>query len=160
LLSELHRYIVGIVSMQNHRSNMVYVVSLGPGSPQWATTTWIDFVEKHHCYFHPFAPNWPKEPPNYLGLRYRGQLQSVHHIDEWQIVDSLDGLPGVRPGDNVQGQHFLYRLGPPIRPPRPVLNGKSITRAVRAWAMLDLLLTSQTISEAAQKTKARLQQDD
>jgi hypothetical protein len=29
------------------------------------------------------------QPPNYIGFRYEGRLQSVHHIDSFKIVHNL-----------------------------------------------------------------------
>src|SRR5690606_6250025 len=104
-------------SVQNQQSNMVYVVSLGPGTPEWSSTSWIDFVEQERCYFHPFGKSGgPKEPPNYIGVRYKGRLQSIHHIESWKVVDSLAGVPGVDPRRGPEGPFLLYDLGPPIVP--------------------------------------------
>lgn len=104
LLAELHAYLTRIVSMQNPQSSLVYVVSLGSGTPEWSRLSWIDFVEKERLYFHPMGRGgWPKEPPNYIGVRYRGHLQSIHHVDAWEIVDSLERVPGMGPGRNVEG---------------------------------------------------------
>ena len=161
LLAQLRGYLARIVSMQNQQSNLVYVVSLGSGAPEWSQLSWIDFVEKERCYFHPVGRGgWPKEPPNYIGVRYRGHLQSIHHVNSWELVDSLDGLSGVRPGRNAEGPLFLYRLGPPILPPKPTPAGDRIKRSARVWAMLDLLLTCDTVTDAMLETKRRLQETD
>lgn len=44
--------------------------------------------------------------------------------------------------------HFIYTLGPAIKPSKIVKNGPGVRRAARVWAMLDLLLTSDTITES------------
>jgi hypothetical protein len=49
---------------------------------------------------------------------------------------------------------LLYTLGKPIIPNHEVKAGR-IYRASRVWAMLDLLLTCRSISEAVAKTKGR-----
>ena len=51
--------------------------------------------------------------------------------------------------------HYLYHLGPTIRPAHEVKAGKKIIRSMRVWAMLDLLLTSQTIQDARDNSHAR-----
>ena len=76
--------------MERQTDNNVFVVVLGqspmvPGQ----THTWIDVVEKDKCYFHPVGNHWPVRPPNYIGFRYRGRLQSVHHIESFEIVEDL-----------------------------------------------------------------------
>lgn len=142
--------------MQDQNSNMVYVVSLGAGTPEWSTISWRDIVNKKRRYFHPVGKGWPKEPPNYLGIRYDGRLQAIHHVDSWKIVDSLDeDFPEVRRG-KLESPHYIYQLGDPMRPDHEVKGGK-IVQANRCSAMLDLLLTSRTISEARDLTQERVQ---
>jgi hypothetical protein len=54
--------------------------------------------------------------------------------------------------------HFLYSLGPAIKPTRRVPtngNGHSIFRSGRKWVFIDLLLTAGSIAEAAHLTKQR-----
>jgi hypothetical protein len=53
--------------------------------------------------------------------------------------------------------HYLYRLGPPIVPPRVVRPGKIYAPGPK-WAMLDLLLSCATVGEAASKSWARLKE--
>jgi len=48
----------------------------------------------------------------------------------------------------------MYSLGPAIEPPHVVKNGK-VTRALRVWVAIGLLLTCETISEARDKTAER-----
>ena len=50
--------------------------------------------------------------------------------------------------------HYLYRLGPAIRPSQEVRTG-NIFRNGRVGAHLDLLLTATTIAEARDQSKAR-----
>jgi hypothetical protein len=51
--------------------------------------------------------------------------------------------------------HYVYRLGPAIIPSRTVKTGK-LYKNGRVWAMLDTLLTCDSISEARDLTKTRL----
>lgn len=157
LLRQLYRYFERIVKMQNQDSNMVYVVSLGKGKAKWCKLTWYEFMLQKLKYFHPFGGNgWPKVPPNYIAFRYNGQLQSIHHIDGCQIVD---GLYKVFPEEiskyKCDHKHLVYDLGPAIRPTKKIKTGNIFPNG-RVWAMLDLLLTCNTISEARDKTKKRL----
>lgn len=153
LLSELQNYVSTIVNMQNKESNWVYVVALGRWP--WGGTTFVDIVEKEHRYFHPFGRSgWPKEPPNYLGFRYDGQLQGVRHVQSATVVQDLHTVHKSAPKD-VFGPHMIYRLGPKIVPSKEVKTGK-VFRNGRIWAAVDLLLTCETISDARDMTKARL----
>ncbi len=106
-------------------------------------------------YHYPSIGSYPKVVPNYMGFRYDGRLQSVHHVDDYAIVDTLHGhVPGA-PDAMWEVPHFLLRLGPPIRPDHEVRTGKGIVRSARVTVDIDLLLTSSTITEAFHQSTAR-----
>lgn len=157
LLIELQEYLKGIMTMQNIQSNMVYVVALGVNKPDRCDISWIDIVQKYNRYFCPVGGNgWPKDPPNYIAFRYYGKLQSIHHIDSYVITKNVhDEVPDM-PDEVWDGNCFVYKLGPAIIPSKTVKTG-NIFRNGRVWAMFDILLTADTISEARDKTKQRLE---
>lgn len=158
LLGELQIYLKKVATMQKLDTNWVYVVSLGSGNPDGASISWVDIIEKKHMYFHPVGKGWPKEPPTYVAFRYGGKLQSIHHVNEFQVSMNLrDQIPELAAGFGSDGPNFLYTLGPAIRPPRETRTGAGIKRNSRRWVSLDLLLTSETISEAWEKTRERWQ---
>jgi hypothetical protein len=157
LMQEFRSYLATIVNMQPQESNWVYVVSLA--DREWAPgLTYIDTVEKRRRYFHPCGGvgRWPTEPPNYIGFRYYGRLQSIHHVESWEVVRNFHLHFHESPSWEEKEPHFLYKLGPPIRPSHDVKSGK-VVRAIRVWAMLDLLLTSRTISGARDASYKRAQ---
>lgn len=154
LLDQLRIYLRRIARMQDLTSNMVYVVALSGELPEGSTLTWRDIVEKRGMYFHPVGGNYPREPVNYVGFRYDGRLQSVRHVEAWEVVSELGKrIPGCR--HPLSGPHYLYTLGPPVVPSKAVRNG-NIVMANRAYAAIDLLLTCDTISDAARLTRERL----
>jgi len=153
LIRELVRYLRFIMSKQQRDSNLVFVVSLGSHTNKGWVTSWIDIVRKYSRYFHPVGGRWPKDPPNYMGFRYYGQLQSIHHVDEYKIIENLKrACPGI-PNVPVT-PHYLYNLGPAIVPPRVVKNGK-VYPSGRVWCAIDTLLTCSTVSKARDLTQAR-----
>jgi len=158
LLKQLRYYLRRIVRMQDQESNMVYVVSLGGGTPRWSKLTWRDIVNKRSRYFHPVGGGkggWRREPPNYMGFRYKGKLQSIHHVESWKIVDELHtDIPEIS-SDAIPKRHYLYVLGKPIIPPRDVKNGDIYPQG-RYNVMIDLLLTCETVREARDLTQQRL----
>jgi len=159
LLRQFRVYLKGVLPMQDQDSNRVYVVSLNRKCHADSKITYIDIVKKKGCYFHPVGHGYPKVPLNYLGFRYDGKLQHIHHVESWDEVEDLhDGIREI-PSKKIQ-PHYLYRLGPAIVPSKDVKNGSSVQRAARRWAMLDLLLTSNTISEAVELTKQREQKEE
>ena len=58
------------------------------------------------------------------------------------------------PDEEWTENHFVYSLGPAIVPGKTVKTG-NIYRSGRVWAMLDTLLTCDTISEARDTSYAR-----
>ena len=141
--------------MQDLTSNMVYVVVLSHDRPADSEITWREIVEKHGKYFHPVGGSYPREPVNYIGFRYGGQLRAIRHAQRCEVVTGLDDcVPGCRL--SLDGPHYLYTLGPPIVPAKPVRNGK-VVMANRVYAAIDLLLTCDTISEAGELTRKRLE---
>jgi uncharacterized membrane protein len=84
-------------------------------------------------------------------------LQSIHHVESAEVIKNFHPHFPERPDKEEKEPHFLDRLGPPSRPAHEVKNGK-VRRNARRWAMFDLLLTSKTISDACEATKARLKQ--
>ena len=155
--SELATYLRGVAEMRDTDSNSVYVVALGSGAwAGWGDMTMIRIVEETGRYFFPATgKNWPKMAPNYMGFRYRGTLQSIHHVESYVIHGNpyieIPGAPDL-PWDEP---HYVLRLGPPIRPDHEVRTGPSIVQANRVWCDIDLLLTSATITDALVATRAR-----
>jgi hypothetical protein len=114
-LEQFREHLLEFVMVACVIDNRVFVVSLSQypmldGKPH----TWIDVVEQERRYFHPVGQNWFVQPPNYVGFRYRGQLQSVHHVDSFEIVENL-AVHNPR-WIETDRDHFVYRLGPPTQP--------------------------------------------
>jgi len=156
-LGQLSLFLGDIQTMQNQRSNEVFVVSLGAQEILKKTGyTWIDVVVRDRKYFHPVGlRGFPAEPVNYVGFRYGGKLQSVHHVASYEVVRNLQKRNKKWP--STDAPHFIYVLGPPMRPAGPIATGK-IYKNGRVWCLIDTLLSGEfdTISEARDATKNRL----
>ena len=150
----------GVITMQNRFTNWVYVVSLGSDIPEWSDISWIDIANKKLKYFYPFDhKSWPNEPPNYIAFRYYSKLQSIHHIERYQVAEEMhSNIPEIKAG--AWEPHFLFDLGKPFRPDHDVPTGPRIKRANRVWVLLDTLFTSDTISDALTETEKRKAQED
>jgi hypothetical protein len=160
LLLELHRYLKGLMTMQNVTSNLAYVVALGQEPLDWSSLTFKDTVVERGYYYHPVGGKrggWPHTPPNYIGFRFDGRLQQIRHVDGYEVITRPhEYIPEIIPEADWSAEpHFLYTLGPVIEPQQPIRTGK-IFRSQRVWCALDLLLTSETIREARDKTQERL----
>jgi DNA-binding transcriptional regulator YiaG len=157
-LREFVKHLNGFAAMRDVTDNSVFVVSLGAGPMPDRTQTWIEVVERDRCYFHPVGRAWPSQPPNYLGFRYSGQLQSVHHVDSFEIVRNVSSInPNWL---ETEIDQFVYRLGPPMKPAQVVTTG-NIPRDGRVWCALDTLLSGAylTISDARDETQRRNRPD-
>ena len=167
VLDELKGYIGRIMTTQNKNTNWVYVVSLGMAKAEVTTEegkvlagdiTYVDIVRKHNVYSCPIGGGkggWPKEPLTYIGFRYDGKLQSIHHIESYVITDNLHPYIPELPDVTLSQTHFVYKLGPGIVPAKEVKTGKKIVMSNRVWAHIDALLTADTISEAMDISRAR-----
>jgi len=153
VLDEFLTYLETAMPVQDQESNLVYVVSLSLDTPKGWGISSIDIVEKLGRYFHPVGDRWPKEPPNYLGFRYHGKLQSIRHVDGYEIgTNPHKFFKEIPSGD--WDPHFFYTLGPPITPPHDVRTG-NIFRNHRVRAALDLLLTCKSVAKARDETDKR-----
>jgi len=154
LLDDILIYLKEVIDMQRIDSNWVYVVAIGKVVPKKWRISYFDIVEKKRYYFHPIGGNgWPKEPPNYIALRYYGRLQSIHHIEGVEIITHMHRRIKEIP-DQEWKPHFLYKLGKPFAPGNEVRVGKIYPNG-RVWCMLDTLFTSKTISQARDISKKR-----
>ncbi len=161
LLRELVRYLRGLLTTQSITSNMVYVVSLGLHHLDWSKLNFADIVMKENMYFHPVGGNkggWPRTPPNYIGFRFHGQLQRISFVEKYDIITEPHRyIPGINEDEDWSDDpHFLYYLGPAIKPDHEVRTGK-LYRSARVWCAFDTLFTSSTIAEARDRTRDRLE---
>lgn len=154
LLDQFIRYLEDILGMETENDNRVFVVSLGAGNPEGWSLSWIDVVEKRGRYFYPVGNRWP-DPPNYLGFRYRGKLQRIHHVEDYDIVTNFRKIFAEAPDEPAWCPHYCFKLGPPMIPPRDVPAGPRVQRNNRVWCMIDTLLTSPTVSDALTVTEKR-----
>lgn len=160
MLDEFCNYMGEWLTMQRVNSNWVYVVSLSKVCPEGCDFTYVDIVKKFKKYFHPCGiSGWPKEPPNYIAFRYDGKLQSIHFIEKYAVTSNLHDEIKAMPDYEEECDYFVYRLGPAIIPQSEVRTG-NIYRNGRVWAMLDTLLTCDTISEARDLSYQRSQQEN
>jgi hypothetical protein len=153
ILQNLNKYLDKISTMQKIDSNWVYVVSLGSDAPDKWKINWQDIVNKKRKYFHLVGNGWPAEPPNYIAFRYASKLQSIHHIDKYKVFTDPHEIIKEIPSQ-IWKPHYLYDLGEPIIPAKEIKTGKIFPNG-RKWAMLDLLLTSETIWDASKESYDR-----
>jgi hypothetical protein len=153
MLKQLEEYFKEVITMQDRNSNKVFCVALGSGKPDFPSKlSWIDIVRKKRLYFYPVAKNWPPDPPNYIAFRYYGRLQSIHHVDDYEIVTKMyKHLPVEKKEWNP---HFLLKLGKSFKPSQEVKNG-NIYPNQHLWFDLDTVFTCKTIQEARDLTQKR-----
>ncbi len=151
-LAELVTYLEGAGYLTSHRDTRVHVVALNSNISEMGIR-YEQVPYELGAYWYPEKAPWPKMPPNFLGFRFQGQLQSVHHVDEVRHFGAFDEV--FPQTTEAWGPGVLATLGPPIRPEQPVRTGRGIQRSMHAEVDIDLLLTCSTITEAFKKTKER-----
>jgi hypothetical protein len=153
MLNHLGTYFRKVITMQDRNSNKVFCVALGSDTPEFSKLSWIDIVTKKGKYFYPMIKNWPADSPNYISFRYYGKLQSIHHVDSYEIVTKMyEHLPVDR--EEWKIPHFLLKLGKPFKPAKEVRNG-NIYGSQHLWFDLDTAFTCKTIQEARDLTQKR-----
>lgn len=154
LLRELVEYLKVTITMQTIESNLVYVVALGSGTPEGWGISWIDIVKERRKYFHPVGiKGWPHDPPNYIAFRYSGRLQSIHHIDEYEVITNPSKYIPEIPVSEWE-PHYLYSPGAGFMPAERLPTGRIYPNG-RVWCMLDTLFTCDTIKAARDLTAQR-----
>jgi hypothetical protein len=156
-LAELSEHLWEYLAMDRLTDNRVYVVALSQDiMREGGRSTWIDVVERDRAYFHPVGDHWPPAPLNYIGFRYNGRLQSVHHVESSSVVANVASIN--REWAETTRDHFVYQLGPPMRPPREMRTGAGIQRSRRVSCIIDTLLSGafDTLTDAEAETKRRL----
>jgi hypothetical protein len=156
LLDEFAEYLREIVTMENVRSNMALVLVLNRNGA-WGLS-FKDVVYQHHRYFDPVERH-RHGTPNYLAFRYDSRLQSIHHVDRVEIFTNPRDVFPTAQNASIK-PHYLFHLGPAIRPAHAVKNGPKVVRNGRRYCMIDTLLTCATITEAYLETKRRLDGED
>ncbi len=158
LIHHLQEY--GMTS--NVFDSRAYVVSLNRSRIQPSDPlTWIDVVVEQGKYFHPVGGSdrsgWPVIPPSYIGFRYLAEFRSVHFIERVDVTDHLQDVDPRWPETNAP--NFVYTLGPPMKPARPMALG-AIHPSMRNWVALDLLLSGKASNykDAIDRMRERVQQ--
>ena len=154
-LTQLIEHLAEFTTMDRVTSNEVLVVPLSverirPENPYAST----DVVERDGSYFHPIDAHWTVTPPNYVAFRYRGRLQSVHHVSRVQVVFDVSTVNPHWP--TTDRDHFLYTLGPAMVPREEVRTGRIYATAA-TWCAIDTLLSGEfkTIKDARDETVRR-----
>ena len=145
--------------MQTKESNWVYVVALSAKKEPESDLSTIDVLKKYNKYYCPVGQGFVNEPPNYIAFRYNGKLQSIHHIEDYTITRNLHDIVPELVDKEEEFDKFVFDLGSAIIPPKDVKSTQKLSFGQKVWAMLDTLLTSDTIPEASDISKARMKQN-
>jgi hypothetical protein len=155
LVLDLAAYLTGVAHMQDVHDNRVYVVSLSRNTSE-AGISYVEVVNTLGVYWYPAGGRggWPKTPFNYMGFRYDGKLQSVHHVRRSRVVGDLSEAVDQCEYPSF-GPAFVLDLDESIPIPTGVSTGSKSMRSAHRVIDIDLLLTSPTISAAYEATRAR-----
>lgn len=138
--------------MNNKHKDDVYIVSLSNSAIKNTNLVWSDIVLKKKKYFYPLNGAWPQEL-SYIGFRYNSELQSIYRVDNVHRTNNLHELIDEMPDVEEEYEYLVYDLEDEISINRTIKYGEKITRAIRVYCNLKILLNSDTITEAYEKTK-------
>ncbi|WP_148044981.1 hypothetical protein [Nocardioides marmorisolisilvae] len=150
-LDELEEYMGKTTSSVPFEDQWVFCVVVS-NSP-FGHRTFREYVTNERVYFHPYGTNgWPKIAPNFLCFRWNGVVQQVNRVASFEVVPTLtERWPSVA-GEEGDGAHIVYELGPDI--PIPSISTKGTFATGRVWSLLDQLLVSPTLAAAVSASKA------
>ncbi len=117
--------------------NQVYVISLND------TYNSIYLLEEENKYSMPVGNYHLKYSPEFLGIRYYGELKRISHVDRVGYEK-----------DSIGRICFVFYLGPNLKHDDIKIKSGPL-RDRRGWADFDLLFTCDTVYEAIDKTKQR-----
>lgn len=96
-------------------------------------------------------------------LPHKDKMEKVKMYEEltdifsikYMVTDNLYPFVPEIPDEELSETHFVYELGLAIIPPKDIRTGDKIMMSNRVWAQFDTLLTSDTITDAMEISKAR-----
>lgn len=127
--------------------------------PLW-TGGWsfYDTHVKGKIYYRTKKDRYTNRKPLYIALRAEGKVEFIQRVltveDEIKPVDRLPQLKKVK-GSWPSESHTIWYLSEPVALPRAIPTGDPTMRARHVWCDIDILLSSSTIKEAAERMKER-----
>lgn len=152
-LNELDTYLAGATAVRPPSDQWAYCVVVNDNL-FGQKSTFREFVVDRRVYFHPFggSKGWPRRPPTFLAFRWGGYVRQVNRVRESEVVaDLADRFFDIPRSAKDPEPHVVYDLGPDI--PIPPVRTKGTFANARVWVLLDQLLTSETLKEAAARSK-------
>lgn len=154
-LEEFRAYLQEVVRVRRIEDSWTYCVAINNEMPaDGGKYTFLEYVTRAKCYFHPFGTNgWTTEPPNFLAFRWSGAVQRIHRVEHAEVVPSLlQRWPKLKKSPRTERPHVVYDLGAWLPPFEPIPNGAPY-RANRLWVLLDQLQTADTLKAAHDATR-------
>ncbi len=143
--------------MQHIESNWVFIVDLEKVSPSGIEKDWDFFIKENHFFYHPIDKSWPERPPNYIGFLKNNSLQSIHHIEKYEVFNNPNLVLAELP-DTEWNPHYLYHLGKAFKPCHKMAVDAEGTKFF--WSMLDTLFTKNALSEAVEESIKRVREHE
>lgn len=156
LVCQLEEFIREAYDMPVQYDAEVWVVSLSKKLiADGSADRLCDVPGKYGMYIFPTSYN-PRKTL-FIAFRFDGGLQSVHRIlrDQPSVTSYRQVIPKLEVDAPTGEECTAYYLGPPIPLGHRPKTGKGIPQSALRYCDLDLLLTSETISEAVKLTIER-----
>jgi hypothetical protein len=154
LLRDLANYLRSTTTMRDDpASQMTWIV---PTNRDIADGSRLDFIETVQAgWYYNKVTKVPKGAFNFIAFRWGSALREIRYVRSRRIfTDPREALPAVFENHGAWEEHVLFELGPPIEPPKPLPYGKLYASGYHR-ALLDCLLTSETVVEARDRSYQR-----
>lgn len=138
--------------MKNNHENDVYIVSLSREQIKNSELRWIDIVNLKKKYFYPLNGCWPRKL-KYIGFRCDSELKAIYKVEEPQESENLHEIIEEMPDEKEDFVNLVYDLQEEILLGKTIKYGDGIHQGLRMYCNLDILLRSDTIREAYERTK-------
>lgn len=155
LLREFADYLRSTTTMRDDpASQMTWVVPVSRGGVRSSSLNFIETVRAGHYYNR--ITKVPKGAFNFIGFRWASELREIRYVEARELfTDPHAAMPELfAESDDAWDEHEYFKLGPAIIPLKRVPYGKLYAPGHHR-ALLDCLLTSDTVAEARDRSRAR-----
>jgi len=120
--------------------------------------SFYDTHVKGRIYYRTKKDRYTNQKPLYIALRTRGKVDSIQRVlrieHETKPIERLPQLKNVK-GSWPREPHTIWHLSSPVPLPRAIPTGDPTMRGRHVYCDMDILLSSSTVKEAAERMKER-----
>ena len=121
--------------------------------------SFYDTHTKGKIYYRSKKDRYTNQKPLYIALRAQGKVEFIQRVLKIkhgvQLVDCLPILKNVKERWPSEEPHTVWYLSEPVRLPKAIPTGDPSMRGRHLFCDMDILLSSSSVKEAAERMKRR-----